>query len=80
MGVPQRFSGGIIGGLVGGLFVYGIGRIWRRPMQQCLRQELNKRGIPICMKCGYDLRGQVEPRCPECGTDFDSELLSEPES
>lgn len=22
-------------------------------------------------KCGYDLRGQVEHRCPECGTPFD---------
>ncbi len=25
----------------------------------------------FCRKCFYDLRGQVEPRCPECGTPFD---------
>jgi hypothetical protein len=23
-----------------------------------------------CRKCGYDLRGLPEPRCPECGTPF----------
>jgi hypothetical protein len=31
------------------------------------RQELNRRGIPVCLECGYDLRGLVGPRCPECG-------------
>lgn len=25
-----------------------------------------------CSKCGYCLKGLVEPRCPECGTGFDS--------
>ena len=25
-----------------------------------------------CQRCGYDLRGQVEPRCPECGWEFDA--------
>lgn len=24
-----------------------------------------------CRTCGYDLRGQIEPRCPECATGFD---------
>ncbi|MCC7292964.1 MAG: hypothetical protein IT449_12955 [Phycisphaerales bacterium] len=24
-----------------------------------------------CRDCGYDLRGQVDPRCPECATPFD---------
>lgn len=23
-----------------------------------------------CAKCGYDLRGLISPRCPECGTPF----------
>ena len=26
-----------------------------------------------CKTCGYDLQGQVSPRCPECGRDFDAE-------
>ncbi len=25
-----------------------------------------------CIKCGYDLRGQVNPQCPECGREFNS--------
>ncbi len=25
---------------------------------------------PRCLRCDYDLRGQIEPRCPECGTSF----------
>ena len=33
-----------------------------------------RRGTPIppgvCVRCGYDLRGLPEPRCPECGTPF----------
>ena len=24
-----------------------------------------------CRECGYDLQGQVEARCPECGAEFD---------
>jgi len=28
-----------------------------------------------CRVCGYDLRCQTEPRCPECGTAFDAALL-----
>lgn len=24
----------------------------------------------VCIKCGYDLTGLNEPRCPECGTRF----------
>jgi hypothetical protein len=30
---------------------------------------------PICEFCGYDLRSQIEPRCPECGTPFESRSL-----
>jgi hypothetical protein len=26
----------------------------------------------LCVKCGYNLTGLPEPRCPECGTEFDS--------
>lgn len=30
-----------------------------------------------CSKCGYSLVGLDRPRCPECGTSFSSELLTE---
>ena len=29
-----------------------------------------------CRKCGYDLQEQVEARCPECGSEFDSNKLA----
>src|SRR5881409_436100 len=31
-----------------------------------------------CPMCDYDLRGQVEPRCPECGYRFDWDELRDP--
>ncbi len=44
---------------------------YRKWMRVFLRQYLNDLGIPICQDCGYDLRGQVNPRCPECGTEIE---------
>lgn len=44
---------------------------YRKWMRVFLRDYLNDRGIPICESCGYDLRGQAKPRCPECGVEFD---------
>jgi predicted Zn-ribbon and HTH transcriptional regulator len=31
------------------------------------RKELTALGIPTCIACGYDLRGLIGSRCPECG-------------
>lgn len=56
-------------------FLVAMQLLWRRPLQQHLRQELVRRGKPICICCGYDLRGQSEPRCPECSQPFDAGLL-----
>ena len=33
---------------------------------------IERRGFR-CKQCGYDLRGQVAPRCPECGKELDAE-------
>jgi predicted RNA-binding Zn-ribbon protein involved in translation (DUF1610 family) len=32
--------------------------------------------VPRCAKCGYNLTGLTENRCPECGTAFDLEAMS----
>ncbi len=47
--------------------------VWltRSRVRRNLRKELVKIGVPICIHCAYDLRGQIEPRCPECGRPFD---------
>ena len=77
-GLPRWLGSALISGFVGGL----IGRCgfqWylRNPIRKYLRDELVARGVPICLRCGYDLRGQTESRCPECGGAFDERLLSE---
>ncbi len=73
------FSPGAIGGLVGGVTgVTGMAALpllWRRRCRRFLRTELIHRGVPICVPCGYDLRGQEVPRCPECGASFDPKLI-----
>ncbi len=37
--------------------------LWRGPIRRRLRLRSG-----LCVNCAYDLRGQVEPRCPECAT------------
>lgn len=49
--------------------------IFRGRLRQYLWRELLKHHVPTCLKCGYDLRGLISPRCPECGVSFDERLL-----
>lgn len=48
----------------------------RRRALRLLRERLIWLGVPVCGNCGYDLRGQTEPRCPECGWGFDPKLMA----
>ena len=50
--------------------------VYSKQMRIRVRQQLQKQGIKVCMYCGYDLRGQEDPRCPECGTVFNPGLIS----
>lgn len=53
----------------------GLRFAFRGPVRRALRVELCKRGVPVCVPCGYDLRGLQTRRCPECGAAFDPGLL-----
>lgn len=48
--------------------------------QKAIRWTLLAKGYPLCLHCGYDLKGQTTPRCPECGTAFDPMLLKPQET
>lgn len=74
-GAPPWLVGGLTGFLVGGSAGYGANVVFRRPLRRYLRNVLVEKGVPICLPCGYDLRGLPEPRCPECGEPFDRALL-----
>jgi hypothetical protein len=70
MNLPSSVKYMIFGAIVGWLLVAGALWFGRKTIQRSLRRQLNEAELPTCMKCGYDLRGQIEPRCPECGTPF----------
>ena len=63
---PSMF-GGIVGGVTGGSGTVVLTWFWRHRCRRFLRRQLLASGIPICLKCGYDLRGSKDI-CPECGT------------
>lgn len=70
LGLPHWAVTLVVSLCVGGL-VYAAAWVTRRAVRRFLRVQLVNKGISICLTCGYQLRGQVEPRCPECGTGFD---------
>ncbi len=50
-----------------------------RGQSELLRQQLRDRGIPVCLACGYSLKGLTSPdRCPECGTSVKPTESAEP--
>ncbi len=78
--IPHAAYGGLVGGVLSGVTFGVMQWLWRNPIRRHLRRQLQERGIPICLSCGYDLRGQLTPRCPECGTAFDEALIAQPPS
>jgi hypothetical protein len=41
--------------------------VMRRQITRNIRRELNRRRLPTCLKCGYNLTGNASGSCPECG-------------
>lgn len=60
----------MIGGVIGCL----AAMCWqhRRVGRQVLRRHLVRCGVPVCLRCGYDLRGLpgTNAQCPECGDEL----------
>ncbi len=63
--------GGVLGGVAGGGSMLLLGWIVRDEARRMLREMLRAQGVPVCLACGYSLRGAPEPRCPECGAPSD---------
>ena len=69
------------------LLLFAGGGFWAMPttsldpelrqfiLDQMKRTRQVRKRMPRCLRCGYDLRGQTTPRCPECGLEFDPEHL-----
>ncbi len=73
--LPHPLGIMILSSMVGACWGIGFLYIWNRPLRRHLRRWLADRGVPICIRCGYDLSGQIEPRCPECGEPCDPRLI-----
>ena len=64
--VPSRWSVYLLFTLC--LIGFGIATWFtREDIRRRLRAELAKKGIPVCIPCGYNLTGNVSGICPECG-------------
>jgi len=46
----------------------------RRRASKFFRDRLLKSGVPICIQCGYCLRGIESNKCPECGREIEANI------
>jgi hypothetical protein len=72
--MPALFAKSIAWCVVVGLMLAPA--LWsiRRRAPKLLRKRLLASGVPVCLKCGYILRGCPGPNCPECGGPFDERV------
>lgn len=50
--------------------------MYRWGTRDALREKLLVRGVPVCLHCGYSLKGlsPAQQRCPECGREVDERV------
>jgi hypothetical protein len=71
LGLRTPWLNGALGAIAGAATVWVAHFLFRRPVQRHLRERLRALGVPVCLVCGYNLRGNLSGRCPECGTRTD---------
>jgi len=76
--LPEWFA--VVGVLASAALAAVVGTVTvREPARRAIREFLLGRGIPVCLHCGYDLRGldadADAPRCPECAHGISPEAL-----
>lgn len=56
--------------LIGGIGPwYLVATLFQQRVRVALRKDLIKQGAQVCLRCGYDLTGNVSGDCPECGVE-----------
>jgi len=67
--------GAMVFGILGCLPTFVVMTLFlRRVGRKRIRRELIGIGVPVCMTCGYCLRGVESARCPECGWVLDPQI------
>ena len=45
---------------------------------RALHRRRKRKKLGLCLKCGYNLTGLTELRCPECGQEFETSCSARP--
>ncbi len=66
--LPGWIETSVVGVIILLVTCYPMWRRYAADVRLAIRRRLMELGVPICTRCGYDLRGHsAEVQCPECG-------------